>query len=102
MIAPRMHGGQPARDALDEALADALPAGESDGAAARFDASPSNYERHRADITSAYREVDGNLSRLEELLRSRGLRFNRRWLSVYLERWGVRRTRGRRGGAAER
>jgi hypothetical protein len=60
----------------------------------------SPYERHRAEIVAAWREADGNLSRLEQTLRARGLKLNRRWLAVFLDRWGVRAGR-RRDPAAE-
>jgi transcriptional regulator with AAA-type ATPase domain len=54
---------------------------------------PSLYDRHRNEIVAAYREVGDNLSKLEKRLRDKGIQCNRRWLGVYLERWGVRSVR---------
>jgi hypothetical protein len=47
------------------------------------------YERRREAILGAYRDAGGDLSKLEALLRSRGIPCSRRWLSIYLERWGA-------------
>lgn len=52
--------------------------------------SRSAYERNRDAIVAAYDECDGNLSATERLLHDRGLRSNRRWLAIFLERWGLR------------
>ncbi len=79
VLADLLGAGRPARD---EPAADQVPFG-------------SVYELHRAEITDAFFEVDGNLSALESLLRERGIPCSRRWLSTYLERWGVRRVRRR-------
>lgn len=57
--------------------------------------SGSPYERHREEIVAAYREMGGNLSAVEEAFRRRGVELHRRWIAVFLERWGVR-TRKRR------
>jgi len=53
-------------------------------------ASRSSYERNREAILAAFRECDGNLSATGRLLRDRGVRTSRRWLAVFLERWGAR------------
>jgi DNA-binding NtrC family response regulator len=87
-------GTTPSR-ALRAALAQALPS-ENGGIDPVADPSASAYERHRPLILATYAEVRGNLSRLEDELRSRGLACNRRWLSVYLDRWGARAVRRRR------
>ena len=55
----------------------------------------SAYERRRALILAAYKEVEGDVRRLEALLRSRGLPCSRKWLTIYLERWGARAMRFR-------
>jgi hypothetical protein len=54
-------------------------------------------EGRRALILAAYREAGGDIRRLEALLKSRGLPCSRKWLTIYLERWGARamRLRGR-------
>lgn len=52
--------------------------------------SNSHYERHRDIILSAYRECEGNVSAAERLLRHQGFRCSRRWLGVFLEKWGIR------------
>ncbi|MBI5488205.1 MAG: FHA domain-containing protein [Deltaproteobacteria bacterium] len=51
------------------------------------------YERRRAAILAAYREVGGDVRRLESLLKSRGLPCSRKWLTIFLERWGARAMR---------
>ncbi|MBI5491101.1 MAG: hypothetical protein HY905_27465 [Deltaproteobacteria bacterium] len=96
VICARVLQGEPADRAVPAALEDCAPTERAAEAGPSEAASPSAYERHRSEITAAFHEVDGSLSRLEELLRSRGFSFNRRWLSVFLERWGVRRKRARR------
>ncbi|NMC72694.1 MAG: sigma-54-dependent Fis family transcriptional regulator [Myxococcales bacterium] len=50
----------------------------------------SAYERHREEILAAYRDLGGNLSAVEEAMRKRGIDLHRRWIAVFLERWGVR------------
>jgi hypothetical protein len=57
-------------------------AGEADGT--------SHYERHKDLVIAAFRECGGNLSATERLLRDRGVRASRRWIAVFLEKWGVR------------
>lgn len=51
--------------------------------------SNSRYEQNRDVIIAAYRE-SGNLAATERLLKARGLRCSRRWLAVFLEKWGAR------------
>jgi hypothetical protein len=53
----------------------------------------SAYERRREIIVAAYREVGGDVHRLETLLKSRGIPCSRKWLTIYLERWGARAMR---------
>jgi len=48
------------------------------------------YERHRDRIVRAYQAADGNLTETERALRGSGLRVNRRWLTEFLRRWGIR------------
>ena len=55
----------------------------------------SAYERRRALILAAYKEVEGDVRQLEALLRSRGLPCSRKWLTIFLERWGARAMRFR-------
>ena len=52
--------------------------------------SASNYERYRDIIIRAHRDCQGNVSAMERLLRGQGLRCSRRWLAIYLEKWGIR------------
>lgn len=101
LVGARLAVGEPPAAALRGALDETLPAAAPGGRDAVADpasvpAAASSYERHRAEIVAAYREVDGNLTRLEETLEARGIRCSRRWLAVFLERWGVR-TRRRAG-----
>jgi arginine utilization regulatory protein len=72
-----------------------LPDEEEETAIARL-AQRSAYERHREQILSTYREVGGNITRLQERLRQRGIPSSRRWLGVFLERWGVRPRGGKK------
>jgi hypothetical protein len=73
-----------------------VPAVVSDAREADDDSSSlSLYERHKAEIVAAYRELEGSLSRLKETLRARGSPCTRRWLAEFLEKWGVRRKRGK-------
>lgn len=50
----------------------------------------SRYEANKELIIAAYRESNKNLTATERMLKERGLRCSRRWLAVFLERWGVR------------
>jgi len=56
----------------------------------------SPYEANREAIVRAYGECGGSLSAMEAALREQGLVVHRRWLAVFLDRWGVRRRRSRR------
>ena len=99
VIGARIVEGEAPSDALSAALDDMLGSGafenkESDGG--WEDPHASSYERHRDEILSAYREVEGNISKLVALLKARDIPANRRWLAVYLERWGVRPIRRRK------
>ncbi len=49
-----------------------------------------HYERNRDQIIEMFGECEGNLSAVERRLRARGIVCSRRWLAIYLERWGVR------------
>lgn len=55
----------------------------------------SSYDVHRQEIIDTYYRVDGNLTKLESLLREKGISCSRRWLATYLECWGVRRVKRR-------
>ncbi len=90
VVAARIRGGEKADSALAGALDEALDTPAGAGGGGGDPAIPSAYERHREQILAGWREVEGNLTHLERVLRQRGLRLNRRWLAVFLERWGVR------------
>jgi DNA-binding NtrC family response regulator len=95
VVGARLGEGEAPDRALRETI-DALidpPAGAPPDAAAP--PSRSAYEARRAEIVAAYAEAGGNLKQLESTLRARGLDCNRRWLAIFLERWGVREIRRR-------
>jgi DNA-binding NtrC family response regulator len=50
----------------------------------------SNYEQNKDAIIAAYRECGGNLSAAERLLKQRGISCTRRWLRVFVKKWGLR------------
>ncbi len=52
--------------------------------------SDSHYEVYKDKIVTAYRQCDGNLTATERMLRSGGIPCTRRWLGIYLKKWGVR------------
>ncbi len=54
-----------------------------------------HYERYKPQIVQAFDACDGNLSATERDLRARGIMCTRRWLGVYLDRWGVRKLQPR-------
>jgi DNA-binding NtrC family response regulator len=99
IIAARIGMGEPPdtalREAFDESSDRSDETGTSGSTPAFEDPHRSLYERNREAIVAGYREVSGNISRLEALLQSRGILANRHWLAVYLERWGVRPIRRR-------
>lgn len=48
-----------------------------------------NYEPYKLQILQAYHECNGNVSMTERLHKSRGIQCTRKWLSVYLGKWGM-------------
>jgi hypothetical protein len=50
----------------------------------------SHYELHRAEITEAFMQCEGNLSATERMLKSAGIRCTRRWIGVFAKKWGLR------------
>ncbi len=50
----------------------------------------SHYDIYREQIESAYHQCNGNLAATERMLRSAGIRCTRRWLGIYLKKWGLR------------
>jgi hypothetical protein len=96
VIGARVAEGEEPAAAATATLDEALSAAVGPEPAGRGVAAHSPYDRHREDIVAAFHDADGNLTRLEGLLRAKGLRFNRRWLTLYLERWGIRTVRRRR------
>jgi DNA-binding NtrC family response regulator len=50
----------------------------------------SHYEKNKSVIISTYRGEGGNISATERKLKSRGIKASRRWLNIYLQRWGER------------
>jgi len=83
-LALSRHGDSP----VFHRLLSGIPDAEDESAA---------YEKRRQIILEAYREVGGDVRRLETLLKSRGIPCSRKWLAIALERWGARamRFRGR-------
>jgi transcriptional regulator with AAA-type ATPase domain len=49
-----------------------------------------HYVYNKEYIISAYRECHANISATERMLKSQGFQCSRRWLTHYLERWGVK------------
>jgi DNA-binding NtrC family response regulator len=78
------------RDALGERPSTAAPPPAASSHDAPGPEAASSYERHKAEILAAYAEVGGNLSRMEAMLKQRGVPCTRRWLAHFLDRWGVR------------
>lgn len=50
----------------------------------------SSYEQNKGFIIAVYYECDGNISATKRTLLERGIKCSNRWLSIFLERWGVR------------
>lgn len=50
----------------------------------------SHYEKHKAAIITVFREQRGNISATERVLREKGIRCSRRWLTEFVERWGLK------------
>ncbi len=50
----------------------------------------SAYERHKDLIVAVYRDREENISATMRVLNTRGISCSRRWLSVYLKKWGVK------------
>jgi DNA-binding NtrC family response regulator len=54
------------------------------------EASSSPYERHKDLIIAVYRDREENISATMRVLNARGISCSRRWLAVYLKKWGVK------------
>lgn len=90
-IATAVAAGKPARQAFMDVFMERFgqgavatrprPEGPSDR---------SRYEQNKAAIIAAYEACDENISETVKELKQTGLRCSRRWLSVYLEKWGAR------------
>jgi DNA-binding NtrC family response regulator len=91
-IATKIAGGGAAKKTIASIFSDRL----GDGAVAKRspsspdEAGSDHYESSKDLILAAFRETKGNISATERLLKSRSVRCSRRWLAVYLERWGVK------------
>ncbi len=48
------------------------------------------YEQNKASIIAEYKNREGNVAATERILRSRGIPCSRRWLAIYLQKWGER------------
>lgn len=48
-----------------------------------------HYEPNKLQIIQVFHECKGNLSKTERVLRSRGVACNRKWLGIYLRKWGA-------------
>ena len=100
VIGARIAVGEPPSTALSEAIDEALGAVSATGVQpldpGNGDLYESLYTQHRDEIIAAYHEAHGVVAHLERLLGERGIRCTRRWLTVYLDRWGVRPIRRRK------
>ncbi len=91
-IATRIAVGRAPKEAIVEVLGARLndsPAALR-GTGVNEDAADSKYDRNKAAIIEAYRVCKGNISLTEARLKTLGISCSRRWLSVFLERWGVK------------
>lgn len=96
LLVARLDEGEDHTKALGLALDEVLDDVERGDEGAGDDPAASVYDRHREEIIEIYDEVGGNLSKLQEMLTERGISSSRRWLAIYLERWGVRMIRKRK------
>ncbi len=53
--------------------------------------SNSNYEANKSLIIEIFRQCEGSITATKKVLDERGVACSRRWLSIFLDRWGVRR-----------
>lgn len=94
IIGARIAEGDDLKDAIYGTIQDAIGKTEdlvcTSADLSSATSSGSVYEQRKQEILEAYHEVGGNLSRMEALLRERGIPCTRRWLAVFLDRWGVR------------
>lgn len=96
VLVARLEEGEEHAEALRLALDEVLDDVESEGDVGIDDSTASVYDRHREEIIDLYDELGGNLSKVQEMLTVRGISSSRRWLSIYLERWGVRMIKKRK------
>jgi DNA-binding NtrC family response regulator len=99
VIGARIAVGEPPSTALSEAIDEALGAEVANDPPldpGNSDLNDSLYTRHRDEIIATYHAAQGNVSHLESLLDEQGIHCTRRWLTIYLDRWGVRPIRRRK------
>jgi DNA-binding NtrC family response regulator len=53
----------------------------------------SHYEMNKEQIIKTYAESGGNLTITEALLKEKGLSCSRHWLSIFLDTWGMKKTK---------
>ncbi|MCP4603518.1 MAG: FHA domain-containing protein [Proteobacteria bacterium] len=51
----------------------------------------SHYEQHKEIIIEIFTKCQGNLAATERMLHERGIPSSRRWLTAYIDRWGLPR-----------
>jgi transcriptional regulator with AAA-type ATPase domain len=51
----------------------------------------SYYEKNKGIIVAIYLECDGNVSKTVDSLQSQGIRCSRRWITVFVEKWGLKK-----------
>lgn len=56
----------------------------------------SHYEQYKPLVLSAFKQAKGNVSATKRILNAKGIHCSRRWLDIYLDRWGVERRRYKR------
>ena len=96
-LATAVATGIPPREAIAQVFSERFGGGPlaarqvNDGAVQP--AGNSVYDQNKEIIVEMYTACHGNISLTTEKLRAAGVRCSRRWLAVYVDRWGLREKR---------
>jgi DNA-binding NtrC family response regulator len=87
-VSAGVHAGTAIQDVFSERFSDSPVVDRGDTAEDIEGAA--HYINNKEYIIAAYRECHANMSAVERVLKTRGFQCSRRWLTHYLERWGVK------------
>jgi DNA-binding NtrC family response regulator len=91
-IMTRVSGGEDVQAAIQDVFSERFsdsPVVDRGGSSEEMEGA-AHYINNKDYIIAAYRECHANMSAVERELKTRGFQCSRRWLTHYLERWGIK------------